>query len=179
MTKTSHGHHIFGTPDTDELPDMARARCGGPGLCLVCSREAHPAYQGGKRVSDAFAPKEFQTRVEKVEAFQLTRSNYDHVARWCGGRVVEDAKSSDPTDIRVVVKVPTLDGTINAEIGEYVVRDPSTGQFSVGDDKKFSSKFEELSSEKKLFGTNKPPTRQSTAAENHWPLPGMRGPRKI
>ncbi len=37
MTNTGHGHV---TPRSDGF----RARCGGPGLCEVCSREASVAY---------------------------------------------------------------------------------------------------------------------------------------
>lgn len=38
MAYTFHGHHIEGT-STENPPD-SRARCGGPGLCAVCSRQA-------------------------------------------------------------------------------------------------------------------------------------------
>lgn len=47
MTYTSHGHRIRFSPG-DENPPKSRARCGGPGLCKVCSQEesayhnAHP-----------------------------------------------------------------------------------------------------------------------------------------
>jgi hypothetical protein len=41
MTLTRHGHHIRGTVDTDEpTHGVNKARCGGPGLCTNCSREA-------------------------------------------------------------------------------------------------------------------------------------------
>ena len=39
MTYTRHGHHITGTPVSETKPLMV-ARCGGPGLCPGCSREA-------------------------------------------------------------------------------------------------------------------------------------------
>ena len=38
MAYTSHGHHISGTIKDDSIPAQV-ARCGGPGLCSVCSRE--------------------------------------------------------------------------------------------------------------------------------------------
>lgn len=38
MTYTSHGHHIEGT--STENPPGLRARCGGPGLCDICSRQS-------------------------------------------------------------------------------------------------------------------------------------------
>lgn len=40
MTFTAHGHHIPGSPTDDENLEWARARCGGPGVCVPCSREA-------------------------------------------------------------------------------------------------------------------------------------------
>lgn len=39
MTYTSHGHYIPGT-QVSALPPRQVARCGGPGMCVVCSREA-------------------------------------------------------------------------------------------------------------------------------------------
>lgn len=42
--KTAHGHHIEGSPVTDEVFNAEVARCGGPGLCADCSIEAN-AYK--------------------------------------------------------------------------------------------------------------------------------------
>jgi hypothetical protein len=39
MTYTSHGHHIPDSIDVESPPEK-KARCGGPGLCSVCSFEA-------------------------------------------------------------------------------------------------------------------------------------------
>ena len=41
---TSHGHHIPGTPVEAETPET-KSRCGGPGRCTVCSREAAAASE--------------------------------------------------------------------------------------------------------------------------------------
>lgn len=49
MTYTSHGHHIEGTPMGD--PPATRARCGGPGMCSSCSREAALAIPKEGKVS--------------------------------------------------------------------------------------------------------------------------------
>lgn len=38
MAYTDHGHHIPGTPEESE--PIIRARCGDPGICAPCSREA-------------------------------------------------------------------------------------------------------------------------------------------
>lgn len=39
MTYTTHGHHIAGTDMEESSPDYV-ARCGGPALCVQCSKEA-------------------------------------------------------------------------------------------------------------------------------------------
>lgn len=39
---TSHGHHIPGTIKNDDRPAQV-TRCGGPGLCQVCMKEAQKA----------------------------------------------------------------------------------------------------------------------------------------
>lgn len=38
MAYTKHGHHIPGTSKNN--PPSTRARCGGPGMCAECSRQA-------------------------------------------------------------------------------------------------------------------------------------------
>lgn len=38
MAYTSHGHHITTSPMDEERPAKV-ARCGGPGLCAVCTKE--------------------------------------------------------------------------------------------------------------------------------------------
>lgn len=45
MTFTSHGHHIPGTLDLRPYGGPV-ARCGGPGLCPVCSQEAGALASG-------------------------------------------------------------------------------------------------------------------------------------
>lgn len=41
MAATQHGRHIPGTTWHPNETEMARARCGGPGLCEQCTHEAH------------------------------------------------------------------------------------------------------------------------------------------
>lgn len=38
MAYTSHGHHIPGSPTSDDKPVFV-ARCGGPKLCDTCGRD--------------------------------------------------------------------------------------------------------------------------------------------
>lgn len=77
----------------------------------------------------------YRKKSVEIEAMQVTRDNVVAVAAWCGGRVVEDAKSSDPTDVYVALDIPTLEGVMRAETfhsstwdghrytgGDYVIR---------------------------------------------------------
>jgi len=50
MALTSHGHHIPGTSSDDESYKRVRARCGGPGLCPQCSKEAIDKLPDGSSV---------------------------------------------------------------------------------------------------------------------------------
>ena len=50
-----------------------------------------------------------------IEAIQVTVNNVADVAAWCGGRVIRDAKSSDPSDVYVALDIPTLEGVMRAE----------------------------------------------------------------
>lgn len=40
MTYTAHGHHINGTIKNKHDSPVSVARCGGPGLCESCSKQA-------------------------------------------------------------------------------------------------------------------------------------------
>ncbi|MEO3860890.1 hypothetical protein [Acrocarpospora sp. B8E8] len=67
MPYTSHGH-AYGMIDTSQPRPNAVARCGGPRICAVCSREAEPqpvseippgdpdqlAYTAAEKVARAF-----------------------------------------------------------------------------------------------------------------------------
>ncbi len=57
-----------------------------------------------------------------IEAWQLTTTNGEDVASWCGGKYERDAKPSDPTDVAVSVVIPTLEGNMRANIADYVIR---------------------------------------------------------
>lgn len=44
------------------------------------------------------------------------------IAAWCGGRFNTDLKPSDPTDVRYTISIPTLEGVMTAERGDYIIR---------------------------------------------------------
>lgn len=87
----------------------------------------------------------YQPKTYVVEAKRCTPETAEEVARWCGGEVVYDVKPSDHDDIRIYVKVPTVNGVLDAETaykgGHYVVKDEK-GVFTVEDPELFESEFD-------------------------------------
>ncbi len=59
--------------------------------------------------------KNYRKKPVEIQAWQLTRDNVYEVAKWCGGRVVQQAKPGDPTDVYIGLDIPTLEGVMRAE----------------------------------------------------------------
>ena len=76
---------------------------------------------------EAPRPKQFRKKPVIIEAVALTRENVHAVATWCGGRVVEEGKASDPSDVYLALDIPTLEGVMRGE-----TMDPS-GRYPHGD----------------------------------------------
>lgn len=57
-----------------------------------------------------------------IEAMPFTLETKNDVAVWCGGRVQEEPKPSDPTDVYTYLEIPTLEGVMRAQLGDYVIR---------------------------------------------------------
>jgi hypothetical protein len=84
MTYTSHGHHIDGSPmDSGDAPQMAR--CGGPGLCGLCTQQSFFWRQEAERTGILAKPDEqsarhegiltpihFQSKIVDIHAVQFT-----------------------------------------------------------------------------------------------------------
>jgi len=82
MAYTSHGWHITGSPEDEDIPE-AKARCGGPGLCGLCSSQQASWQQEAARLGliaslDAKMKHEglirsqtFVSRPSKVEAIRF------------------------------------------------------------------------------------------------------------
>ena len=70
--------------------------------------------------------KRYRKRPVVIEAIQLIvgdgRDNSLYVARWCGGRVVTEAKPSDHTDVATWVDIPTLEGVMRASVRDWVIK---------------------------------------------------------
>lgn len=99
------------------------------------------------------AVKMYSKKPVKVEAVQLTQDNLHDVARWCGGRVIEEAKASDPTDVFRALEIPTLEGTMRALVnrdwtpdgylGDYVIHGVA-GEFYACKPDIFAETYEEV-----------------------------------
>lgn len=74
----------------------------------------------------------------------LTAANISEIARWCGGRVIEDPKASDPTDVYYGLDIPTLEGTMRGNIGDYIIKGVQ-GEFYPCKPDIFQSTYEEIS----------------------------------
>lgn len=68
--------------------------------------------------------KQYRKKPVTIEAVALTRENVHDVANWCGGRVVEEVKSSDPSDVYVALDIPTLEGNMRGETFDTSFRYP-------------------------------------------------------
>ena len=66
--------------------------------------------------------KRYKKRPVVIEAVQLSEDNMEYVARWCGGR---EAFSYEG---RRVVNIPTLEGTMIGQIGDWIIKGIS-GEF--------------------------------------------------
>ena len=53
-------------------------------------------------------PMRYRKKPVIIEAVALTRNNVHDVAAWCGGRVIEEGKASDPSDVYLALDIPTL-----------------------------------------------------------------------
>lgn len=110
---TSHGHLIDGTPPT-AVPDTV-ARCGGPGLCDICSKEAAMALKILSKNKTVDKPiekgpdMEFTTFVRKpftVEAVEVTEENIADIAEFVGTlREKDDGTPYIQVDRRLVPNI--------------------------------------------------------------------------
>ena len=70
------------------------------------------------------AVKRYRKRPVVIDALRFTGSviSGEQCAEWCGGEFVFDPKPSDPTDVNVSVRIPTLEGVMTASVGDYIIR---------------------------------------------------------
>lgn len=64
----------------------------------------------------------FRKKPVVVEAMRCTHETVNEVAAWCGGRVERSVNQADKEDVYVAVRIPTLEGTMTASGGDWVIR---------------------------------------------------------
>lgn len=71
-------------------------------------------------------PKKYTKKPVTVEAMHFEKGRAPglgyEIASWCGGRFNTDAKPSDHTDVSYTISIPTLEGIMTAQEGDYVIR---------------------------------------------------------
>lgn len=62
--------------------------------------------------------------VVEAELFteRATPGRGETIAQWCGGRFNTDVSPRDHTDVHNSISIPTLEGTMTAQEGDYVIR---------------------------------------------------------
>jgi len=88
--------------------------------------------------------KRYRKRPEYIEAVKVSENNLEAVARWCGGRVFEDAKASDPTDVARGIYMPTLEGVVAVRIGAYILKRVFDAQLDVMNASEFEKNYEQV-----------------------------------
>ena len=76
--------------------------------------------------------KRYRKRPVTIEAVALTPKNVREVATWCGGRVVEEGKPSDPSDVYLGLDIPTLEATSCKRGGPCCRRDADSSRAIMG-----------------------------------------------
>lgn len=83
----------------------------------------------------------YNRKPNQVEAVQVSAENVDYIANWCGGKVDREEKPGDPTDVRISLSVPNINGNRTATIGHFVVREDD-GKFWVRHAEEFLGEYE-------------------------------------
>lgn len=85
-------------------------------------------------MSAAIAPR-YIKKPHAVEAIQLTRTNVEFLANWCGGIVVRERQEYISLDI------PNLFGALRVQVGDYLTKDEH-GRFDRVSESEFESKYQ-------------------------------------
>ena len=64
----------------------------------------------------------FRKKPVEIEAREFVPEQAEAIAYWCSGRIREEEKASDPSDVAIFLDIPTLEGTMTANRGDWVIR---------------------------------------------------------
>ena len=70
------------------------------------------------------APQQYRKKPVTIQAMQWDGSlkSTDDVTHWCGGRYDYEVKTSDHTDKAEWISIPTLEGVMRADVGDWIIR---------------------------------------------------------
>jgi hypothetical protein len=85
-------------------------------------------------MSEAVAPR-YIKKPHAVEAVQLTRTNVEFLANWCGGVVIRERQAYISLDI------PNLFGSLRVQVGDYLTKDEQ-GRFDRVSESEFESAYQ-------------------------------------
>lgn len=195
MTFTTHGHHIKGTIlSVTARPNIAR--CGGPGLCDICSTEAYmlTSAQGIPSAhtfefikketftmenanKNTVNPKKYLRKPFEVEAIQVTDQNFDAVAAWCGGKIVtvQETQAELPEFdtvpqrryISVEVARPLSRRQTEAYVGDWILY--ASKGYKVYANRPFMKNFEEKGEAVEELFVTAEAVRAADAVSESWP----------
>lgn len=89
-------------------------------------------------------PREYQLIPVHVTAIQVTPESLERAVAFSGGREIEEIDPQDSKKRFVGVNFPTLSGVKRATQGDYIVKDHTTGEFTVMTKYEFERRYEAI-----------------------------------
>jgi hypothetical protein len=78
-----------------------------------------------------------------IEAHLLTHDSIEDIAFWSGSQVQRQPKPSDVTDVWTFINIPTLEGIMRGDIGDYIIKGVK-GEFYACKQDVFELTYEEV-----------------------------------
>lgn len=94
-------------------------------------------------MSDQIASKKYRKKPVVIEAMRVDGISVEHVAEWCGGRFLSENVAPSGTVYGHVLAIPTLEGVMYADDGDYIIKGVS-GEFYPCKPDIFAKTYEEV-----------------------------------
>jgi hypothetical protein len=104
---------------------------------------------------------QYRNKPVRFEVVELTLTNAEEVARWCGGTlhsVRNILNHSDRTEGPHSLQIPSIYGGIDAEIGTFIAKSLDTGVFSVMTREHLEAEYERVGVRSEGFASRGFPT---------------------
>lgn len=79
----------------------------------------------------------FRRKTFEIEAEHVTKANISEVARWSGGLEITN-------DQGTFIKLKVTSGKVYARIGDWVIKNPVSGEFYPCDAETFAASYEKV-----------------------------------